>query len=359
VRIDSFIGPAHVSTVIGADPYAFFAEEFAKAVAVAGFEPLDVLLGVLMLLRQVNNGRHEVENEYGRAVRPGGNERAKAEVAEFFELRKSFEWRGLGFVAYSGLRLKEKNTPPPRTRRGRQATRCLPAEGACPHAAEFLWLRSELSRGALQFYSQGAEVAHALDLGPPPAAAPAGAAARHEPAVMGLSFVGKFSDKCLPASRTRSHNCCNAVRMGENLEAVAAGYGDKRHADVFSRADSQRRRRGNGDKDRHAEHGSLLHHLDRHAARKQQHAVLAGNALSRQRAEKLVKRIMPADIFTHREEGAGLPEGRGVHGMGLPVQFLASRQGFECLHDIERLESLGVAYLRQRPHRLGKTFDAA
>jgi hydrogenase expression/formation protein HypD len=108
VRIDGFIGPAHVSTVIGTDPYAFFAEEFAKPVVVAGFEPLDVLLGVLMLIRQVNEGRHEVENEYGRAVRPGGNERAKAEVAEFFELRKSFEWRGLGFVPYSGLRLKEK-----------------------------------------------------------------------------------------------------------------------------------------------------------------------------------------------------------------------------------------------------------
>jgi hydrogenase expression/formation protein HypD len=108
VRIDGFIGPAHVSTVIGTQPYAFFAEEFEKPVVVAGFEPLDVLQGVLMLVRQVNEGRHEVENQYGRAVRPEGNERAKAEVAEFFELRKSFEWRGLGFVPYSGLRLKEK-----------------------------------------------------------------------------------------------------------------------------------------------------------------------------------------------------------------------------------------------------------
>ena len=108
VRIDGFIGPAHVSTVIGTEPYAFFAEEFAKPVVIAGFEPLDVLQSLLMLVRQVNDGRHEVENEYGRAVRPGGNERAKAEVAEFFELRKSFEWRGLGDVPYSGLRLKEK-----------------------------------------------------------------------------------------------------------------------------------------------------------------------------------------------------------------------------------------------------------
>jgi hydrogenase expression/formation protein HypD len=107
VRIDGFVGPAHVSTVIGTQPYVFFAEEFAKPVVVAGFEPLDVMQAVLMLVRQVNEGRCEVENQYRRAVRPEGNERAKTEVAEIFELRKSFEWRGLGLVPYSGLRLKE------------------------------------------------------------------------------------------------------------------------------------------------------------------------------------------------------------------------------------------------------------
>jgi hydrogenase expression/formation protein HypD len=107
VRIDGFIGPAHVSTVIGTEPYNFFAEEFEKPVVVAGFEPLDVMQAILMLVAQVNDGRHEVENQYTRAVTPGGNARAKAEVAEIFELRKSFEWRGLGLVPYSGLRLKE------------------------------------------------------------------------------------------------------------------------------------------------------------------------------------------------------------------------------------------------------------
>lgn len=108
VRIDGFIGPAHVSAVIGSEPYAFFAEEFAKPVVIAGFEPLDVMQAVLMLVRQVNEGRHEVENQYGRAVRREGNERAKADVAEVFELRKRFEWRGLGVVPYSALRIKEK-----------------------------------------------------------------------------------------------------------------------------------------------------------------------------------------------------------------------------------------------------------
>jgi hydrogenase expression/formation protein HypD len=108
VRIDGFIGPAHVSTVIGTEPYEFFAKEFEKPIVVAGFEPLDVMQAILMLIRQINDGRHEVENQYGRAVRREGNTRAKAEVAEIFELRESFEWRGLGVVPYSGLRLKEK-----------------------------------------------------------------------------------------------------------------------------------------------------------------------------------------------------------------------------------------------------------
>jgi hydrogenase expression/formation protein HypD len=106
VRIDGFIGPAHVSTVIGTEPYGFFAEEFEKPVVVAGFEPLDVMQALLMLITQVNEGRHEVENQYARAVTREGNAIAKAEVAEIFELRKSFEWRGLGLVPYSGLRLK-------------------------------------------------------------------------------------------------------------------------------------------------------------------------------------------------------------------------------------------------------------
>ena len=106
VRIDGFIGPAHVSTVIGLQPYRFFAEEFQKPVVVAGFEPLDVAQAILMLVRQINEGRHEVENQYVRAVTEFGNEKAQAEVAEVFELRESFEWRGLGEVPYGALRLR-------------------------------------------------------------------------------------------------------------------------------------------------------------------------------------------------------------------------------------------------------------
>ncbi|MEZ5841502.1 MAG: hydrogenase formation protein HypD [Hyphomicrobiales bacterium] len=106
VRIDGFIGPAHVSTVIGTRPYDYFAEEFEKPVVVAGFEPLDVMQAIRMLVAQVNEGRHTVENQYVRAVRPEGNLTAQREVADVFELRETFEWRGLGEVPYSALRIR-------------------------------------------------------------------------------------------------------------------------------------------------------------------------------------------------------------------------------------------------------------
>jgi hydrogenase expression/formation protein HypD len=106
VRIDGFLGPAHVSVVIGSQPYEYFAEEFARPVVISGFEPLDVMQSILMLVRQINDGRAEVENQYQRAVSRHGNATAKALVADVFELRRSFEWRGLGTVPYSALKLR-------------------------------------------------------------------------------------------------------------------------------------------------------------------------------------------------------------------------------------------------------------
>jgi hydrogenase expression/formation protein HypD len=106
VPIDGFIGPAHVSTVIGSRPYEFFAEEYRKPVVIAGFEPLDVMQAVWMLVRQVNEGRCEVENEFSRAVTREGNEKAQDRVAQVFELRREFEWRGLAVVPYSALRIR-------------------------------------------------------------------------------------------------------------------------------------------------------------------------------------------------------------------------------------------------------------
>ncbi|MFW2455347.1 hydrogenase formation protein HypD [Methyloversatilis discipulorum] len=106
VPIDGFIGPAHVSIVIGAAPYEHFAEEYRKPVVIAGFEPLDVMQAILMLVRQVNEGRAHVENEFTRAVDRDGNLAAQQKVSEVFELRPSFEWRGLGEVPYSALKIR-------------------------------------------------------------------------------------------------------------------------------------------------------------------------------------------------------------------------------------------------------------
>jgi hydrogenase expression/formation protein HypD len=108
VAIDGFLGPAHVSTIIGSRPYEFFAEEFQKPVVISGFEPLDVIQSILMLVKQINEGRAEVENQFTRAVSAEGNEKAKSAVAEVFELRRAFEWRGLGEVPYSALKIKSE-----------------------------------------------------------------------------------------------------------------------------------------------------------------------------------------------------------------------------------------------------------
>ncbi len=106
IRVDGFIGPAHVSTITGTRAYGGIAAEFEKPVVVAGFEPLDVLHAVLMLVRQVNDARHDVENQYSRLVTQDGNRIAQREMTAVFELRPSFEWRGLGEVPLSALRLR-------------------------------------------------------------------------------------------------------------------------------------------------------------------------------------------------------------------------------------------------------------
>jgi hydrogenase expression/formation protein HypD len=105
MRLSGFLGPGHVSTVVGNRPYRFVPEVYGKPIVVAGFEPLDILASVAMLLRQIREGRCEVENQYGRVVREDGNPAALALMAEVFELRPHFEWRGLGFISQSGLRL--------------------------------------------------------------------------------------------------------------------------------------------------------------------------------------------------------------------------------------------------------------
>ncbi len=107
LRLDGFIGPGHVSTVVGARPFEFIPADYGKPVVIAGFEPLDILQAVQMILAQLGAGRCEVENQYKRVVPYEGNPRALEVMAEVFELRPHFEWRGLGFISQSGLKLSE------------------------------------------------------------------------------------------------------------------------------------------------------------------------------------------------------------------------------------------------------------
>lgn len=105
--LDGFLGPGHVSMVIGNRPYDFISKNYNKPLVVAGFEPLDILQSLWMLLKQIESGRCEVENQYQRIVPHEGNEQALAAINQVFELREFFEWRGLGSIDYSGVRVSE------------------------------------------------------------------------------------------------------------------------------------------------------------------------------------------------------------------------------------------------------------
>lgn len=108
MRLDGFIGPGHVSMVIGVHPYDFIARDYGKPLVVAGFEPTDLLQSVLMLVTQIAEGRAEVENQYARVVPEHGNPVSLAAIADVYERRPSFEWRGLGEIDASGLRIRPK-----------------------------------------------------------------------------------------------------------------------------------------------------------------------------------------------------------------------------------------------------------
>ncbi|WP_081935617.1 hydrogenase formation protein HypD [Burkholderia sp. 9120] len=107
LQLDGFLGPGHVSMVIGTRPYDFIAREYRKPITVAGFEPLDVLQSMWMVIRQIAEGRCEVENQYGRIVPEDGNAQALSAVNQVFETREFFEWRGLGSIDRSGVRVRE------------------------------------------------------------------------------------------------------------------------------------------------------------------------------------------------------------------------------------------------------------
>jgi hydrogenase expression/formation protein HypD len=106
--LDGFVGPGHVSMVIGVHPYDFIAEDYGKPIVVAGFEPLDLLQSVLMVLEQIRDGRAEVQNQYARVVPEHGNPVSIAAIEDVYEPRPTFEWRGLGEIDASGLRIRDR-----------------------------------------------------------------------------------------------------------------------------------------------------------------------------------------------------------------------------------------------------------
>ncbi|MDX8443100.1 hydrogenase formation protein HypD [Mesorhizobium australafricanum] len=108
LHLDGFLGPAHVSMVIGTAPYEFIANFYRRPMVVAGFEPLDVLQSIWMILKQIKEGRAEIENQYTRIVPEAGNDPALAAVAKVYELREFFEWRGLGSIDHSGVRVRDE-----------------------------------------------------------------------------------------------------------------------------------------------------------------------------------------------------------------------------------------------------------
>ena len=108
MRIDAFVGPGHVTTVIGCEPYRFIAEEFGRPLVVSGFEPVDIMQSIAMILRQMNDGVARVENQYGRAVPWEGNPAARAALDLVFETRDAFEWRGMGDIPHSAYAIREE-----------------------------------------------------------------------------------------------------------------------------------------------------------------------------------------------------------------------------------------------------------
>jgi hydrogenase expression/formation protein HypD len=111
MQLDGFIGPGHVSTIIGLQPFEFIPRHYGKPLVVTGFEPLDIVQGIVLILRQLHAQSPAVENQYARVVRSAGNGRALDMLVETMELRPFFEWRGLGFITHSALKLRAEFAP--------------------------------------------------------------------------------------------------------------------------------------------------------------------------------------------------------------------------------------------------------
>jgi hydrogenase expression/formation protein HypD len=107
IKVDAFLAPGHVSVITGTEMYGFISDKYNKGVVVSGFEPLDVLQSVYMLVKQQNENKSAVEIQYSRVVKSEGNPKARAAVDEVFEITSS-NWRGLGIIPESALKIRSK-----------------------------------------------------------------------------------------------------------------------------------------------------------------------------------------------------------------------------------------------------------
>lgn len=186
-KLQGFVGPGNVSTVIGAEVYEAAAEKWNKPIVIAGFEPNDLLQGILQLVRQVNRGDAIVENAYARAVRSGGNEVAIQLCDEVFEKRDQFEWRGLGSIPHSALMLSERYEHFDAEKRFRLQERSVPDHKACA-CAEIL--RGEKTPPECKIFATGCTPERPLGSC---MVSPEGACAAHY-------LYGRFRDEKLAAA---------------------------------------------------------------------------------------------------------------------------------------------------------------
>jgi hydrogenase expression/formation protein HypD len=106
MQLDGFLAPGHVAMVIGERPFDFIALDYHKPLVITGFEPLDILHSLWMLLQQFEVNKSRVQNQYTRIVPANGNTPALEAISKVFEIREFFEWRGLGSIDHSGVRMK-------------------------------------------------------------------------------------------------------------------------------------------------------------------------------------------------------------------------------------------------------------
>lgn len=106
MHIHGFLAPGHVSMVVGEQPFQFVAQTYKKPIVIAGFEPVDILQSLWMVVKQIAEGQCRLENQYKRVVARQGNKNSLEAVARVFELREFFEWRGLGSIDHSGLKMR-------------------------------------------------------------------------------------------------------------------------------------------------------------------------------------------------------------------------------------------------------------